>query len=80
MQRILRRTNEVNGSLYEELERKGLAMLRLQMIIVLRRQIEKRLWDALRDLLGFYDRGGHDGHGWSTAEVLRIAQIREIAK
>jgi hypothetical protein len=35
---------------------------------------------ALRDLLAIYDRGGHDGYGWTATEILRLAEIRKLAK
>ena len=37
---------------------------------------------ALRDLLAFYDRAagapGYTGHGWTVAEIRRLAEIRKM--
>lgn len=40
-----------------------------------------KLWFALKDLLGFYDRVTGkipDGHAWSAADVKRLAEIRKL--
>jgi hypothetical protein len=41
---------------------------------------DQMLCSALTDLLHFYDRvaGTGQGEGWSTADVLRLEQIRKL--
>lgn len=55
-----------------------LTMLRIRMVLIIRRQIEKRLRVAIGELVAFYEVPRHSG--FLTTEVLRIAEIRELCK
>ncbi len=55
-----------------------LKVLRLKMVIVIRRQLEKRLRQAIADLVTFYETPRHSGYVHS--EMARIDEIRELAQ
>lgn len=58
-----------------------LKVARLKMIILLRRQLERRLWDSLLELLAFEERErSAGGHGYTRRDMAPILAIRELFK
>jgi hypothetical protein len=55
----------------------ALKLLRLKMVILLRRQLERRLRVSIGELLEFFE--GKRPAGYVHSEMARIAAIRELA-
>jgi hypothetical protein len=51
---------------------------RLKIIILLRRQLEKRLWDAVLELLAYRERERLRGYGYTRAEMAPILNIEAM--
>jgi len=58
-----------------------LKLARWRIAFLLRQQLEKRLWDALLELLAFEERElGRGGYGYTRADMMPILEIRELFK
>lgn len=58
----------------------ALRIARLKIIILLRRQLEKRLWDALLVVLSYQERDRGRREGYTRAEMAPIEEILEMFK
>ena len=56
----------------------SLKVARLKMIVLLRRQLEKRLWDAVLELLAYQERETMRGYGYTRAEMQPVLNIRAM--
>jgi hypothetical protein len=56
----------------------ALRIARLKIIIALRRQLEKRLWDGVLELLAYDEREKKRGHGYTRAEMAPILNLRAM--
>ena len=72
-----RTTKNYVDSLNTQREIYELAGVRLKMVILIRRQLEKRLREAIGELLAFFE--GPRDSGYVHAETSRIVEIRELA-
>jgi hypothetical protein len=55
-----------------------LKVLRLKMAILLRRQLEKRLWDAVLELLAYEERERSRGYGYTHPEMASVLNIKAM--
>jgi len=55
-----------------------LALMRLTLVILIRRQLEKRLWDAVLELLAYQEREQKRGYGYTRAEMAPVLNIRAM--
>lgn len=56
----------------------SLKVSRLKIILLLRGQLEKRLWDAVLELLAYEERETMRGYGYTRAEMQPVLNIRAM--